>query len=154
MKKHGQLLISPTDLEVNMLKIINSDIELEIIPIEKVINTPEPSFYHEWMNMYVEFKSKGITYQANWGCYSSELNELKQSLLALKNNTSHSEIKFSPNEGMITLFFHKHKNGSTYYLKYKFYTEVRSSTFIEGETTLGELNIDELLIGLNWLTQF
>lgn len=136
-----------------MLKIINSDIELEITPIEKMINTPEPGFYHEWLNMYVEFKSKGIQATTSWDCYIGELEDFQSKLIALQREDNITkEVIFSPMEGMITLIIGKVTEPcEAYYLKLKISTETHSSIFVECTTGLDQTYIHEIIQGVREL---
>ncbi|KFC84824.1 hypothetical protein [Buttiauxella agrestis] len=135
-----------------MLKIVNSVIELEITPFEKITNTPEFGFYHKLLNMYVEFKSKGIHLATTWECYLGELEEFQHNLCHLRENNSTDEVTFSPMEGMITLIVGKNIIPfETYYLKFKLSTEAHADIFIEGSTGLDQTYIQEIIQGVHEL---
>lgn len=137
-----------------MLQIVNSEIEIIVSPLEKKINTPEQNHYSHWLDCYLEFKCKGISLAGTWGCFVGELEQFKSTLLDLKNDKLESAIIFSPQEGMFSLTITKSKERNIYALHFKIFPELRSDIFVQGETSLGQLNIDELLSGLNNLINF
>jgi hypothetical protein len=137
-----------------MLKIVNSEIEIIFSPLEKKINTPEHGYYSQWLECYIEFKSKGISLAGEWGCFVGDLDEFKSKLLDLKNDKLDSEVIFSPQEGMVALSIAKSEERNVYPLHFRIFAEIRSDIFVQGETSLGHLNIDELLSGLNSLINF
>lgn len=138
-----------------MLQIIHPAITLEITPYEKQTNTPEEGFYHQWLNMYVEFTSKGINLSTTWDCYIGELEDFHAQLIELRDNANEKEITFSPMEGMMTLIVGKntHRHES-YYLKFKLSTEVRSEIFVEGIVGLDQTYIHGIVQGVHALINF
>ncbi|WET40902.1 hypothetical protein [Citrobacter enshiensis] len=138
-----------------MLQIIHNEVTLAITPYEKITNTPEKGFYHECLNMYVEFKSKGISLDAIWDCYVGELEEFHAQLIELRDNMVEKEITFSPMEGMITLTVGKNmQSNESYYLKFKLSTEVRSDIFVEGIIGMDQTYIHEIIHGVRQLINF
>ncbi|EHG7887964.1 hypothetical protein [Citrobacter sp.] len=138
-----------------MLQIINNEVSLTITPYEKMINTPEPGFYHEYLNLYVEFKSKGISLDTKWDCFVGELEEFHTQLMELRDNDINKDITFSPMEGMITLTVGKNMQpNESYYLKFNLSTEVRSEIFVEGIIGMDQTYIHEIIHGVRQLINF
>ena len=138
-----------------MLHIIHHEVNLVITPYERLINTPEAGFYHEYLNLYVEFKSKGISLETKWDCYVGELEEFYTELIELRDNNIEKEITFSPMEGMIILTVGKNMHAhESYYLKFKLSTEVRSEVFVEGIIGMDQTYIHEIINGVRQLINF
>ncbi|MBL5886210.1 WapI family immunity protein [Lelliottia aquatilis] len=138
-----------------MLQIIHNEVTLAITPYEKLTNTSEKGFYHEYLNMYVEFKSKGISLDTIWDCYIGELEEFHTQLIELRDNIVEKEITFSPMEGMISLTVGKNiQSHESYYLKFKLSTEVRSDIFVEGIIGMDQTYIHEIIHGVRQLINF
>lgn len=156
MRTTGPSRILHTNLEViNVLQIINNEVSLTITPYEKLINTSEPGFYHEYLNLYVEFKSKGINLDTKWNCFIGELEEFHTRLVELRDNNSNQEITFSPMEGMITLIVGKNMQpNESYYLKFKLSTEVRAEVFVEGIIGMDQTYIHEIVHGVRQIINF
>lgn len=138
-----------------MLQIIHHEVNLVITPYERLINTPEAGFYHEYLNLYVEFKSKGINLETKWDCYLGELEEFHAQLIELRDNDIEKEIIFSPMEGMIALTVGKNMQPyESYYLKFKLSTEIRSEIFVEGIIGMDQTYIHEIIHGVHQLITF
>lgn len=138
-----------------MLQIIHDEITLVITPYEKLINTPENGFYHEWLKLYVEFSSSGITLNTKWDCYVGELEDFHAQLIKLRDNEIENEILFSPMEGMIALAVGKNiQPVERYYLKFKLSTEVHSDIFVEGIIGMDQTYIHEIIQGVDRLIRF
>ncbi|WP_330984155.1 MULTISPECIES: hypothetical protein [Enterobacterales] len=138
-----------------MLQIIHNEITLAITPYEKLINTPEKGFYHEWLNSYVEFSSRGISLNTKWDCYVGELEEFHAQLIKLRDNNIEDEIIFSPMDGMITLAVGKNiQPDERYYLKFKLSTEVHSDIYVEGTIGMDQTYIHEFIQGVYQLIRY
>lgn len=138
-----------------MWQIIHDEITLVITPYEKLTNTAEKGFYHEWLNLYVEFSSKGINLSTKWDCYVGELEDFHTQLIDLRDNNIRKETLFSPMEGMITLIVGKNiQPDEHYYLKFKLSTEVHSDIFVEGIIGMDQTYIHEIIQGVYQLIRF
>lgn len=138
-----------------MLQIINNEVSLTITPYEKMINTSEPGFYHAYLHLYVEFKSKGISLDTKWDCFVGEFEEFHRQLVELRDINSNKEITFSPMEGMITLTVGKNMQPSeSYYLKFKLSTEVRAEISVEGIIGMDQTYIHEIIHGVRQIINF
>lgn len=156
MKEHGlSHILLTNNQEKTMLKIVNSEINLEVTPFEKITNTTETGFYHEWLKMYVEFQAKGINLTTTWECYIGELEEFYSQLIALKDSSLAKQVIFSPMEGMITMIISKNIGPEeSYSFKFKIATSVRSDFFVEGIIGLDQTYIHGIIEGVHNLIHY
>ncbi|WP_181138213.1 hypothetical protein, partial [Escherichia coli] len=76
--------------------------------LKKITNKgAENTYYDSWLDMYIEIKSKGLSFSAKWGCFVGGLIELHTRLLKLKTSDDESTYLFFPEEGMLKLIFGK-----------------------------------------------
>lgn len=137
-----------------MIHIQDNDTDFSICPIEKITNKgAENTYYDSWLDMYIEIKSKGLSFSAKWGCFVGGLIELHTQLLKLKTSDDESTYLFSPEEGMLKLIFGKNKFG-TYYVMFTIYTDIRSDVYVHGISSIDIPSMDNLINGVQQLIDY
>ncbi|KHN51301.1 hypothetical protein [Pectobacterium fontis] len=137
-----------------MVNIRDVDTEINIYPIEKIKNEDmQDTAYDAWLKMYIELTTKGIKFNAEWGCYISDLKELHNKLTEIKNNGSPADYLFSPNENMVSLNFEKN-DSETYCVEYTLHTDIRSDTYVRGISYIDIPTMESLIIGVKNLIDY
>ncbi|PWC12839.1 hypothetical protein B4923_09975 [Brenneria roseae subsp. americana] len=137
-----------------MIHIQDNDTDFRIYPVEKIKNKgAEDTPYDSWLDMYVEIKSKGLDFNAKWGCFVCDLIELHTQLLKLKASGDESIYLFSPDEGMLKLIFGKNELG-TYYVTFTIYTDIRSDVYVHGISGIDIPSMDNLINAVHELINY
>lgn len=76
-----------------MVNIRDVDTEINIYPIEKTEKMSNTA-YDVWLEMHIEFMSKGIKFNAVWGGYIFDLQEPYENLIKMKKNHHQALIYF------------------------------------------------------------
>ncbi|MEH2920423.1 hypothetical protein ACFFL1_07560 [Samsonia erythrinae] len=135
-----------------MVNIRDVDTEINIYPIEKIEGMQDTA-YDVWLKMYIELTTKGLKFNAEWGCHLFDLRELYENLIKMEKNPSPSSYSFAPEEKMISFDFRKNDIGS-YYVRYTLYTDIRSDIYVNGISHIDIPTMENLIIGVKNLIDY
>ncbi|WP_340620366.1 WapI family immunity protein [Xenorhabdus siamensis] len=138
-----------------MLVIKNEDIMLEIFLLDKASACEDKyEYYQSTINLYVEFKSKGISFATEWNIFTGELNDFINKIIESEKNQENYSLTFCPMEGMIKLKLSKANDAiGSYTLGFEFSSDIRSEIVLSGTTRIDQSYIPLIIQGLRSLLQ-